>query len=170
MGSFRIPDEVLKRFKCFKKKDIELFIVNEVISGDFQERDLKILEVIAKIWRKRSFLKRQLAAFSYGERLNLIETCHYNKLDSFIFSRIRDARLKREKLDIERLVMEVLVKFNFPINDKTKELIRKKIKVIRKSVWQFLFRRKEYLKKLERQEKRYCKFLSHFSEGIENGS
>ena len=134
----KIPEEVLKRFRCFKQKDIELFIRKKIIKGSFDEEDLKVLEVISRMWSKYVFLKRQLARFSYDQRLKLIETCHFNKLDSYIYSRIKETWEKGEKVKIDLLAYEVMERFGIKPTASAEEMLKRKIMVIRKHVWLML--------------------------------
>lgn len=139
----RVPEEVLKKFRCFREKDIELFIRKGVIKGSFDEEDLRVLEVISKIWGKPVFLKRQLKRFSYSRRVKLIETCHFNKLDSYIYSRIKEEWEKGERVKTDLLVYEVMERFGIKPTKSAEEMLKRKVKVIRKHVWTMLKKREQ---------------------------
>jgi len=134
----KIPPEVLKRFRCFKQKDIRLFIQKGLIRGSFDEEDLRVLRIISQIWRKPLFLKRQLSFFSYRDRVKLIETCHFNKLDSYIYSRIKETWEKGERVNVDLLVYEVMARFGIKPTKSAEEMLKRKVKVMRKHVWAML--------------------------------
>lgn len=145
----KIPKEVLERFRHFCKKDIELFVRKGLIKCKFDAEDLRVLEIISKIWAKRVFIKRQMIWFTYKERLKLIETCHFSKLDTYIYSRIKEFWEKGERIDIDMLTYEVMARFNIKPTKSAFEMIKKKIVNLRK--YAGLIRKKK--KKLQVPEK-----------------
>ena len=130
----KVPDEIVRRFKCFKKKDFELFCLAGVISGAFDEDDVKVLEAIKKIWRKPVFLKRQLAYYTRKERFKFLETCCFNKIDAYIFSSIRKKWEKGERVNFDELTFRVMRAFNIKPTELAEKMIKRKIKNVRKYV------------------------------------
>jgi len=127
--------------KSFDEADIKFLADKGVIKGDLGEEDLRVLEILSKIWRKSPFLKRQLSSFTYKKRIELffISSFGEDKLTAFLVSRIKNAREKNEKLKIEKVVNEVINFFRMPNDERTREFIRKRYKVLRKKV-NFLLR------------------------------
>jgi len=135
--------------KSFDEADLKFLAYKGVIKGDLGDEDLKVLEILGRIWCKVPFLKRQLSRFSYKKRFEIffVSSFKEDRLTAYLISRIRKARENGERLKTEQVVNEVINFFRMSNDEGTREFIRKRYKVLRKKVFLMLRHEGKLLKK-----------------------
>lgn len=107
----RVPDEVVRRYRGkLGTKDIEYLYRVGVVSGRWDEGDMRVLDAFAKVWKRRSFLKRLLVRLPYRERVMVVETAAYGRLGSLVYSIVRRRLDEEGRVRVSEVVDEVIEK------------------------------------------------------------
>jgi len=127
-------DDVLKKFKRFRKKDINFFIKHRIISYPLTVNDLYILDLIHRVWRKHELIELMLSGMKKKNIANIVNRalsgCD-SKLDMWIYSRVKNKRELGEKIYTKQIVSEAISLFKLKKDKKLIQHIKTQIKKVK---------------------------------------
>ena len=126
-------DEVLKKFKRFRKKDIHFLIKKKIISYPITVNDLYILELFHRVWRTRELVRLNFSAMSKTEVSDIanqyLARCS-SRLDAWIYSRIKNKRELGHRIYTNQIISEAIRVFKLKKDKKIIEHIKTQIKKV----------------------------------------
>jgi hypothetical protein len=126
-------DEVLKKFKRFKKKDIDFLIKKKIISYPITVNDLYILELFHRVWKTHEFIRLNLSGLGRRRRSEILSQCLAecnSKLDVWIYSRIKNKKELGQRIYTNQIVADAVRIFKLKKDKKTIEYIKAQIKKV----------------------------------------
>jgi len=143
--------DVLKLFKKFRAKHINFFIKRGVISYPIKEKDLDILDAIHKIWGTKDIVRFNLGFFTEKERKEIYQQAVLKcetKLDVWLYSRMKKKLERGEKIEVRKLVDEVIRVFRLKRDERFLDELKQRIIKIRRRL--YYERRKQRKKRLKK--------------------
>jgi len=130
-------EDILKKYKKFRRKDINFLIKKKAINNPLTVQDLYFLDRLYRIWRDNDTIRLMIA----GKRLSEIKkTIDYlsagceTKIDIWLYSRIKNKKELGEKVYITALVFEAIRLFKLKKNSKTIKQLTKQAKKIKNRI------------------------------------
>jgi hypothetical protein len=142
-------DEVLKKFKRFRKKDIHFLIKKKIISYPITVNDLYILELFHRVWRTRELVRLNFSGIKKDERPDIINSWLANcntKLDTWIYSRIKNKKELGQRIYTNQIVADAIRVFKLKKDKRTIQHIKSQIQKVKQNLRVQKYRRLKNIK------------------------
>lgn len=130
-------EDILKRFKKFRLKDIKFFISRKIIELPLTADDIAKLDAIHKVWESDTALKLQLSGMAKTRINKILEYAGAgadNRLTSWLYAHIKQQRLAGKPVRTKTLIRQVSGIFNLKRDKRTIKEIEKTIRRIKRKV------------------------------------
>lgn len=117
-------DGILKRFKNFRKKDIQFFIKKKIIEFPLTFEDLIKLDAIHKLWRSEAALRLQISGLKTKVLTKLEEYTTFgieSKIETWIYGQLKKNINLKPSFVAKQAVKQ------FKISDKNKAHVYKQL-------------------------------------------
>ena len=126
-------DEVLKKFKRFRKKDIHFLIKKKIINYPITVNDLYILELFHRVWRTNEFIRLNLSGMKKSKLSDMVNQCLTDcnsRLDTWIYSRVKNKRELGERIYANQIISDAIRIFKLKKDKKVIQHLKSQIKKI----------------------------------------
>lgn len=130
-------EEILKRFKKFRLKDIKFFISRKIIELPPTVDDAARLDAVHKLWRNDTAIKLQLSGKSKRDLSKIVDRAQAgieSKLDSWLYTHIKQQRLAGKPVRTKALIRQVTGIFKLKRDKRTMKQVERSIKNIKRKV------------------------------------
>ncbi|NPV51762.1 MAG: hypothetical protein HPY60_11295 [Candidatus Methanofastidiosum sp.] len=130
-------DDVLKKYKKYRRKDVRFLMDKGVINNPITAEDMILLGRLHKIWRNENFIRLLLSGKKKSEIRQIMDYLSADcetKLDVWLYSYIKNKMELGEKIYKSKIVDDALRIFKLKGTRKSINEIEKRVKKIKSKI------------------------------------